>query len=153
MARPKKCRCVGSEPNITYFKPRGVPVCYLEEIILVVEELEALRLKDIEGLDQEEAAKNMKISRPTFHRVLNSARAKIADALIKGKAIRIEGGDYIMAMRKFNCTDCGHKWEVAYGAAKPAKCPKCESSNVHRSEEDKGYARRGGAGRGRCGRD
>lgn len=149
MPRPRKCRCVRGEPTITYFKPRGVPVVNLEEIVLAVEELEAVRLKDLDELDQEEAAKRMNISRTTFHRALNSARKKIADALIRGKALRIEGGDYEMAKRKFRCSDCEHTWEAAYGIARPNKCPKCKSTNIHRAEEDRDYAGQGVAGRGR----
>jgi len=66
----------------------------LEEIILHVDEFEAVRLKDLEGLEQEECAKKMKISQPTFHRLILSARKKIADAIINGKAIKIEGGNF-----------------------------------------------------------
>jgi predicted DNA-binding protein (UPF0251 family) len=150
MPRPKKCRCVWNEPNVSYFKPRGVPVSLLEEVVLAVEELEAVRLKDLEGLEQEEAAQKMKVSRPTFHRILNSARSKISDALIHGKAIKIEGGTYIMVKRKFRCSECGYDWEVAYGKGRPDVCPQCRSTNIHRAAEDRGYARRG-AGMG-CGR-
>lgn len=138
MPRPRRCRCVWNEPNVSYFKPRGIPLTRLEEVILALEELEAIRLKDIKGLEQEQAAKKMKISRPTFHRVLSSARAKIADALVNAKAIKIEGGDYIMAQRRFRCSECGHTWEAAYGAARLDKCPQCESANIHRAEEDRG---------------
>lgn len=152
MARPRKFRCVWNEPGITYFKPRGIPVRELEEIVLSVEELEAIRLKDLDGLKQEEAAGIMEISRPTFHRVLNSGRSKIADALIKGKALRIEGGDYKMAPRKFKCGQCGIALEIDHGTPRPTECPKCKSLDIHRSEEDRGYNCQGGAGKGRCGR-
>jgi len=94
MPRPRLCRRVWFEPNVTYFKPAGIPVRELEEIILTVDEFEAIRLKDLEGLEQEEAAKKMNISQPTFFRLLDSARKKIADAMVNGKAIRIEGGKY-----------------------------------------------------------
>lgn len=94
MPRPPKWRIVEFLPDVTYFKPAGVPLRQLEEVILTVEELEAIRLKDLEGLEQEECAERMGISRPTFFRIINSARSKIADALVKGKAIRIEGGKY-----------------------------------------------------------
>jgi predicted DNA-binding protein (UPF0251 family) len=92
MARPPKCRRVEFEPQITYFKPAGIPTYQLQELILNVEELEAIRLKDKEGLEQEECAERMHVSRPTFQRILMSGREKIADAIIEGKAIRIEGG-------------------------------------------------------------
>jgi predicted DNA-binding protein (UPF0251 family) len=94
MVRPRLCRRVRSNPEINYFKPRGIPLAQLEEIILSVEDFEAIRLKDFEGLDQEECAKKMSISQPTFHRLLLSARKKIADAIVNGKAIKIEGGNF-----------------------------------------------------------
>ena len=92
MARPRLCRRVRFNPNVTYFKPRGISLRELEEVILNVDEFEAVRLKDLEELEQEECAKKMNISQPTFHRLVSSARKKIADAIINGKAIRIEGG-------------------------------------------------------------
>jgi len=94
MVRPRICRRVRFNPNITYFKPRGIPLRELEEVILPVDECEAVRLKDLEGLEQEECAKKMNISQPTFHRLVLSARKKIADAIINGKAIKIEGGNF-----------------------------------------------------------
>lgn len=94
MVRPKRCRKVRFNPKITYFKPRGVPLRELEEVVLHIEEFEAVRLKDLEGLEQGECAKKMNISQPTFHRVLLSARKKISDAIINGKSINIEGGNY-----------------------------------------------------------
>jgi predicted DNA-binding protein (UPF0251 family) len=97
MPRPYKCRRVAFLPDVTYFKPAGIPMRVLEEVRLSVEEAEAIRLKDLEGLEQEEGAQRMNISRPTFQRVLASARQKMADALLNGKAIRIEGGSFEMA--------------------------------------------------------
>lgn len=94
MSRPPKCRRVEFVPEITYFKPAGVPLIDLEEAILTVEELEAIRLKDLEGLEQKSCAERMHISRPTFHRILVSARVKIAQALVNGMAIRVDGGHY-----------------------------------------------------------
>ena len=94
MPRPVRCRRVAIEPNTTYFKPAGIPVRDLQEVILSVEEFEALRLKDVQGLDQTEAAKKMKVSQPTFFRLLDSSRKKVSDAIVNGKAIRIEGGNY-----------------------------------------------------------
>jgi len=94
MVRPRLCRRVNLEPNVTYFKPRGIPLCELEEVILHVDEFEAVRLKDLEGLEQEECAKKMNISQPTFHRLVLSARKKISDAIVNGKAIKIEGGNF-----------------------------------------------------------
>jgi len=81
-------------PGVTYFKPAGIPLRFLGENRLSIEEIEAIRLRDIERLEQVDAAKQMNISRPTFQRVLASARRKIADSLLTGKALRIEGGNY-----------------------------------------------------------
>jgi len=94
MVRPRLCRRVKFNPDVTYFKPRGIPLQELEETILQVDEFEAVRLKDLEGLDQEECARKMNISQPTFHRLVLSARKKIADAIVNGKAIQIQGGNY-----------------------------------------------------------
>ncbi|MCD6575694.1 MAG: DUF134 domain-containing protein [Nanoarchaeota archaeon] len=101
MPRPVKFRRVGFAPNVNYFKPMGIPMAQLEEVVLTVEEFEAIRLKDVEGLDQVEAAEKMGISQPTFNRILCSARKKIADAIVNGKAIRIEGGNYEFVGRGF----------------------------------------------------
>ena len=94
MPRPKHCRYVSSAPNVTYFKPRGIPLRELEEVTLSVDELEALRLADREGLTAIDAAQHMRVSRHTFGRTLASARRKVATALSMGQALRIEGGSY-----------------------------------------------------------
>jgi len=92
MPRPKKPRFVSGYPTLTAFVPEGVPIS--GEVYLSVEELEAVRLSDFEGLDQESAANLMEVSRQTYGRILARARHCISDALITGKALRIEGGDY-----------------------------------------------------------
>ena len=89
MPRPKKKRRIKCNPAAYYFKPRGIPLIQLEEIILEQDELEAIRLADYDGLSHEEAALKMKISRATFGRIVHSARNKIADSIINGKAIKI----------------------------------------------------------------
>ena len=89
MPRPRIPRCMRFQPDVYYFKPQGIPLRELEEVILLPDELEALKLYEIDNLEQTEAAEKMKISQPTFARILNSAHKKIAEALIKGKAIRI----------------------------------------------------------------
>ncbi len=109
MARPVNCRRVASMPQSDYFKPRGIPLSILEEVVLTVDEFEAIRLADLEGLYQEQAAEKMKVSRPTFGRIIESAHKKVAEALVQGKALKIEGGEFEMAsMRKFRCDDCQH---------------------------------------------
>jgi len=89
MVRPRLCRRIGFNPNITYFKPQGVPMRELEIIELTAEEVEALRLRNIKDLEQEEAAQKMNTSQSTFQRILSSAYKKITEALIEGKAIKI----------------------------------------------------------------
>jgi hypothetical protein len=151
MPRPRRFRRVRFEPNITYFKPAGVKMIDLEESILTVDEFEAVRLKDLEGLEQDNCAKKMNISQPTFFRLLDSARKKIADAIVNGKAIKIEGGVYKMVGFGRNrggrgrmggpfaagpggtciCPKC--KYEVPHQVGTPCyqiKCPKCGSSMV-----------------------
>jgi predicted DNA-binding protein (UPF0251 family) len=151
MARPTNCRRVGSFPESTYFKPRGIPLTMLEEVVLTVDECEAIRLADLESLYQQQAAEKMKVSRQTFGRIIESAHRKVAEALVKGKALKIEGGEFEMvAMRRFKCSDCQHAWDLPYGTGRPESCPSCKSGNIHRAQEDKGYARGFGKGLGRC---
>lgn len=129
MPRPPKWRRVEYEPQITYFKPAGIPKCHLEELILSVEEVEAIRLKDMVGLEQEECAEKMGISRPTFQRILTAARSILAHAIIEGKAIRIEGGNYRLAENWQSCKGCGFDFGKHWGQRGRGhngdKCPKC----------------------------
>lgn len=155
MARPCCCRRVAALPVCGFFKPAGVPATQLEQVTVTVDEMEALRLADLEGLYQEQAAEQMKISRPTFARIVESARRKVAEALVQGKALRIEGGVIEMppqVARKFTCVDCQHQWEVPHGTGRPAKCPQCGGANFHRSPEERGgHGWRGGRARGDAG--
>jgi len=97
MPRPRQFRRVGCLPQSNYFKPRGIPLSALRHVNLTVDEIEAVRLADLEGLYQEDAAKKMKVSRQTFGRIIESAHKKIADALVNGKALSIDGGHVEMA--------------------------------------------------------
>jgi predicted DNA-binding protein (UPF0251 family) len=145
--RPPRCRRVSSVPEATFFKPAGIPMSMLEEVSLSVDEAEAIRLKDLEGLEQEQGANKMGISRPTFQRILVSARQKVADALLNGKAIRIEGGNFELVIRRFRCAEDGHEWEMppeASTAGSPV-CPHCHSPNAMPVQP-------GGFGGGGCGR-
>ena len=90
MVRPFKKRCIHSIPNALYYKPKGIPLKTLEEVVLELDEIEAIKLKYVDELDQTQAAQKMDISQSTFQRILASANKKIADALIHGKAIKIE---------------------------------------------------------------
>ncbi|MDD4050489.1 MAG: DUF134 domain-containing protein [candidate division Zixibacteria bacterium] len=150
MPRPRCLRRVHRLPGAVYFKPRGIPLVDLEEVGLALDEFEAIRLADLQGLYQDQAAEQMGISRPTFGRIIEAARRKVADALYHGKALRIEGGEIIMASKRmFRCSDCQHAWEVPFGTGRPAACPQCQSKNLHRAEEERGQARSSGAGCGR----
>lgn len=132
MGRLPKWRRVAFIPQITRFTPAGVPPESIREVYLSVEEAEAMRLKDLEGLEQEQCAESMRVSRPTFARVLGSARQKMADAVFNGKAIRIEGGNFEMAMRPFRCVQ-GHRWDVPFEtliAGPPRCCPTCSTPSI-----------------------
>lgn len=129
MARPTKFRRVEFFPENNYFIPLGKPKCKTEEIILKVEELEAMRLKDVEELNQEECAEKMKVSRQTFQNIIDSARKKIAIALTEGKAINISGGHYTTKHCKFICAECKSTYEINFEQDKKV-CPNCGSSKV-----------------------
>ena len=92
MPRPCRCRRVRCRPDTNYFKPRGIPLDQLEEVCLTLDELEAIRLADGEGMYQEDAARKMNVSRQTFGNIVHSARKKTADVLLNAKALKIEGG-------------------------------------------------------------
>ncbi len=157
MTRPCKFRTVSELPPASVYKPRGVPMSGLETVKLGIDEFEAIRLADLEGLYQEAAAERMGISRQTFGNVIASARKKIADALANSKAIVIEGGPVAMVEREFVCTSCAHRWKVPFGIPRPEACPECKSTEIHRTDptagpQDGAHQGRCGARRGRCGR-
>lgn len=129
MARPKKCRRVSYFPESTRFIPVGKGKCNGEKVILKIEELEAIRLKDLEGLTQEECANKMNVSRQTFQNIIYDAHKKIAIALTEGKAIEISGGHYTTGYCKFNCTYCGETYEINYKQDREI-CPICGSKEV-----------------------
>jgi len=132
VGRPVKWRRVASLPHAFHFKPAAVPLSMLEEICLSIEEVEAIRLKDLEGLEQEAGAKEMNVSRSTFQRILGSGRHKIADALVNGKAIRVEGGNFEMALCRFRC-NAGHEWDVPFEVmvkSPPHLCPTCHTARI-----------------------
>jgi hypothetical protein len=114
MARPQQCRKVRAVPVVTYYKPRGIPLSELEEVTLMLDEYEAMRLADFEGLYQDQAAAKMSISRQTFGRIVESAHRKVADVLLHGKALKIEGGSVAVSATKENgkfciCPNCAKK--------------------------------------------
>jgi predicted DNA-binding protein (UPF0251 family) len=135
MARPTKWRRIEHVPAIPYFVPSETKIQELPENILKLEELEAIRLKDLEGLEQAECAQRMEVSRPTFQRILLSAREKVADSLINSKMIRIEGGNFTRNICPIICKDCGKEWKESFENIEAIKngkyaCPNCASSNV-----------------------
>ena len=155
MARPAKPRFVTGEPCVDFFKPRGITLRELEEERLSVEELEALKLADIEGLYQEDAAERMEVSRPTFQRVLKSARGKVARCLVEGKALGIEGGNYVLAGegKNFECLSCEHSWEEQFGSGVRAcetVCPQCGQMTVRRACARRSSRMKSRQGPGRC---
>ncbi|MCU0539494.1 MAG: DUF134 domain-containing protein [Desulfobacterales bacterium] len=97
MPRPKKCRMVDAAPGVRFFKPQGIPARELEEVYLSLDGYEALRLADREGLRHDEAARRMQVSRQTFGRILSAAHKAVADAIVEGLVLRIEGGEYRVA--------------------------------------------------------
>ncbi|MFC2010345.1 DUF134 domain-containing protein [Chloroflexota bacterium] len=151
MPRPMKCRRVAFLPQATYFKPAGIPMRVLDEVRMSVEEAEAIRLKDLEGFEQEEGAKRMSVSRPTFQRILASGRQKLADALLNGKAMRIEGGSFGMALNQFRCKN-GHEWEIPFEtmvSRPPQLCPECSTTGIEQLVPDRAGWRGQGSGRRR----
>ncbi|NLN07751.1 MAG: DUF134 domain-containing protein [Firmicutes bacterium] len=147
MARPTKWRRVANIPQVQCFIPAkdsgGRP-----QNVLKVEELEAIRLKDLEGLEQSECAAKMEVSRPTFQRILLSAREKIADSLVNGKAIQIEGGNFTLSVCPMKCLHCGHEWTESYECLEAVlqdeyTCPACGSPQVYCSAGFKGKFCRG----------
>lgn len=127
MPNRKRYRRVTMPPLMEGFKPFGMPLRELEPVVLLYEEYEAIRLADYEYLTQEEAAKKMNISRPTFTRLYDKARKKIAKAFMEGKAIFIQGGNYVTDDFWYRCYNC-HETMITM---KPAKsCRKCDSDNI-----------------------
>ncbi|OQX50965.1 hypothetical protein B5M47_02515 [candidate division CPR3 bacterium 4484_211] len=157
--RPRKPRTIQQVPGVTYFKPRGILLSSLDKVVLTLDELEAVRLCDLEEQSQAEAAEKMSISQSTLQRILTGARQKIAEALVKGKAIQMKGGDYQMVTGRglgrglrrgaaggrgrmggpkaagpggfCVCPSCGHK--EAHVAGQPCyqkSCPSCGARMV-----------------------
>ncbi|MFY9944172.1 MAG: DUF134 domain-containing protein [Desulfobacterales bacterium] len=135
MVRPQKNRIVAFNPSISYFKPRGIPMIDLEEVRLTVDEREAIRLADLLGMSHEEAGRQMGVSRATFGRIVQNARRAVADALISGKAINVEGGRYTIVAdeeRVFVCRSCQHSWKEPKGTGRPEQCPACSHADFYR---------------------
>jgi predicted DNA-binding protein (UPF0251 family) len=132
MPRPRKHRRVWHEPQPAIFKPVGVPLHRLETITLLHEELEALRLTDLEERYQAEAAEQMNVSRSTLQRIVAEARRKVTQALVEGAALHIEGGTFRVPAVLWQCDACGYRWEIEHGSGRgaPARCPNCHSASI-----------------------
>lgn len=124
--RPCKWRQIAGEPRIHRFKPCGIPPRESGHVSLTLDELEAVRLADLLGLYQEEAASRMNVSRQTFGNIVHAARAKIADALVNARMLKIEGGSVQLAARRFRCGRCHARWQEEAGAPR-SSCPECRS--------------------------
>jgi len=132
--RPKIKRTIKFFPEITYFKPAGIPLRELSEVILTLDEVEAIRLAELEDLEQIVAAKKMKISRITFMRILHSAHKKIAESLIYGKALRISGGNimaYQSRLGKALQKNQSFKRGQGLGGSEVCICPVCKKEFPH----------------------
>jgi predicted DNA-binding protein (UPF0251 family) len=117
--RPRCCRLVAGEPVSAVFKPVGRRACEIELVGMTLDEFEALRLADLEGLYQEQAAARMGVSRATFGRIVESAHRKIAEVLVQGKALHIQGGP------------------VRCGSSATCRCGKRPHGRCLRSEQEK----------------
>jgi predicted DNA-binding protein (UPF0251 family) len=147
MPRPQCLRRIACSPSSGLFKPAGIPARYLQQTVMTLDELEALRLADLLGLYHEAAALQMKVSRQTFGRIIECAHRKVADALIHGKSLKLKGGNIEMArMRSFSCSGCRNTWQLPYGTGRPTACPACGSENIRRTDAG---PRRVGCRRGR----
>ncbi|HHU22878.1 MAG TPA: DUF134 domain-containing protein [Clostridiales bacterium] len=155
MARPIKCRRIENIPVVPYFVPSEKDVDGVSQNTLKLEELEAIRLKDLEGFEQSECAEKMGISRPTFQRILLSAREKVADSLVNGKAIRIEGGNFTLNIHPVKCLNCSNEWMENHENLETIPngnfvCPACGSNSIACDKGHKGkWHRRKGHRHGR----
>jgi len=133
MPRPPCCRRVAGKPVAAIFKPAGIPARMLAEIVITLDEFEAIRLADFEGLYQEQAAEQMRISRPTFGRIVEVARRKVAEAIILGKALKIEGGPVQEEpCRPLRCPACKFEWDESPNPQ--AGCPHCHRGQIEEAQ-------------------
>lgn len=152
MPRPQKERRVQEPPKIQGMKPVGVPAMLLERVLLTLDEYEAVRLADYEGRDHLEAAGIMGISRPTFTRLIEKARRKMAESIVDVKELVIEGGNYSFATQLLRCIDCNELTRYDRPQSMTDSCSACGSKNViHLNEWFRGRRGRGRGGRGRRG--
>lgn len=126
MSRPKCCRQIGAMPGKTCFQPEGTASSSFDEVLLSLDEYEAIRLADLEGLYQEKAASQMNVSRQTFGRIVEAAHRKVADVLVNGKSLRIDGGPVSMkAEGPARCPRCSRPFGPDCGKRNEMSCPHC----------------------------
>jgi uncharacterized protein len=130
MPRRKMCRNLKGPPCCNSFKPKGIPARFLKSVTMTLDEYESIRLADYKNLEHEEASSKLGISRSVFTRLVDAARKKVAQALVEGCELIIEGGEYHFEKKYFRCLKCYHLFEVNINDADPVKCPKCFSENI-----------------------
>ena len=134
MPRPRRCRRIFREPQIRCFRPETIDEIEFEDVEITLDEFESVRLRDYQKIHQKKAAEMMGVSQPTFHRIITSAREKIATALVEGKIIKIKGGNYVTYKKRYSCGACGFEWhspEKEY-----ENCPECGSTDMHAVFQD-----------------
>jgi predicted DNA-binding protein (UPF0251 family) len=141
MPRPQYNRIVHEPPLFSEFKPVGARGHDLQQIVFTLDEFEAFRLADQLGLSHASAADEMEISRSTFTRLIEKARKKIADFIIQGKLLTIDGGSIHFRNNIIRCQDCGHMFKINFGQT-ITECPVCDSKHIINLA--------GGFGHGKC---
>ena len=144
MPRPKNNRIVHEPPIFTEFKPAGVPATGLKQVLLTLDEFEAMRLADFIGMSHEEAADEMGISRSTFSRLIEKSRKKIAEFIFRGRLLTIDGGNVHFRKNIIQCSDCGYMFKINIDSPM-TECPECHSKNLLNLA--------GGFGHGECCRE
>ncbi len=144
MPRPKNNRIVHEPPIFTEFKPAGVPATGLKQVLLSLDEFEAMRLADFLGMSHEEAADEMGISRSTFSRLIEKSRKKIAEFIFQGRLLTIDGGNIHFRKNIIQCSDCGYMFKINIDSPM-TECPECHSKNLLNLA--------GGFGHGECCRE
>ena len=144
MPRPKNNRIVHEPPIFTEFKPAGVPATGLKQVLLSLDEFEAMRLADFIGMSHEESADEMGISRSTFSRLIEKSRKKIAEFIFRGRLLTIDGGNVHFRKNIIQCTDCGYMFKINIDSPM-TECPECHSKNLLNLA--------GGFGHGECCRE
>ncbi len=144
MPRPKNNRIVHEPPIFTEFKPAGVPATGLKQVLLSLDEFEAMRLADFIGMSHEEAADEMGISRSTFSRLIEKSRKKIAEFIFQGRLLTIDGGNIHFRKNIIQCSECGYMFKINIDSPM-TECPECHSKNLLNLA--------GGFGHGECCRE